>query len=437
MKKYKLSQFNVFRQYDEETVIVCNLIEKKIFGLDSKKYNLLLQNSQNLSILQNENPHLFSALIKLGVIVDNEIDEINRIVLIHRKQIYNNHTYRITVLPTLDCNFRCWYCYEEHCKDYMTSSTQKIILKHVRKIINEFNIKHLALDWFGGEPLLCFEDTVFPLSRSIKRECEKRQILFSNSITTNGALITPLMIKRFRTIGLNSFQITLDGDEEHHNKTKTSKNKRNEYRNLLNTFFGMIDSVEDFNLLVRINYSPQNIDSIRNIINDIPQEYRRKMCVSFQQVWQTQHESLEYKIKDIVNCFIAEGFNVDKPNIYNGFYKCYADIANQIVIAPNGTIFKCTARDFTNHPADGVLKTDGSIQWNAPYFDRLCKTTIENDDCIHCRFLPACWGPCSQKLLEYRKDEFEKICNREGVRKTIESQMSDFYEINIRQQAKE
>lgn len=192
MKKYKLSKYNIFRKFDENTVVACNLIDKVFFGIDIEKYNLLINNTSDFNIVQKKNPNFFSAMLKLGIIIDAEIDEMNRIILIHREQIYNNPMYRITVMPTLDCNFNCWYCYEEHSKDRMSSSVQKAILKHVRQVLDGNNLKLLSLDWFGGEPLLYFNDVVYSLSSKIKRECEKHSISFTNSITTNGALITKL-----------------------------------------------------------------------------------------------------------------------------------------------------------------------------------------------------------------------------------------------------
>ncbi|MDR2980072.1 MAG: 4Fe-4S cluster-binding domain-containing protein [Bacteroidales bacterium] len=370
-------------------------------------------------------------MLKLGVIVNAEIDEINRIILIHRKQIYNNQMYRITVMPTLDCNFNCWYCYEEHSKEKMSGSIQKAILKHIRQVLDENNLKLLSLDWFGGEPLLYFNDVVYSLSSKIKRECEKHSVSFTNGITTNGALITNDMLKKLNSIALFSYQITLDGHELHHNQVKKTSLSHNEYRNILNVLFNLCESIEKLTLLVRINYSPKNIDNIHKIIDDIPIKYRDKMSISFQQVWQTQHESLDLKIKSIIEKFIAAGFRIEKPNIENAFHKCYADVINQVVITPNGDVFKCTARDFINHKPDGILQNDGSIEWHAPYYNRLSKTTIEYEKCYDCKVLPACWGPCSQKLLEYQKGDFEKICNINGVEKTIENMMADFYETRI------
>lgn len=92
MKKYKLSKYNVFRQFDDDTYIACNLVEKIFFGLDSKKYYLLINNSTNLEKVREINSHLFSAMQKLGIIVDGDINETNKIILSHREQVYNNNT---------------------------------------------------------------------------------------------------------------------------------------------------------------------------------------------------------------------------------------------------------------------------------------------------------------------------------------------------------
>lgn len=427
MKKYKLSKYNVFRQFDDDTYIACNLVEKIFFGLDSKKYYLLINNSTNLEKVREINSHLFSAMQKLGIIVDGDINETNKIILSHREQVYNNNTYRMTIMPTLDCNFNCWYCYEEHPKGKMSILIQKAIIKLVTNILDENNPRLFSLDWFGGEPLLYFNDLVYPISLKIKRECEKRNILFANGITTNGALIVKEMCKKLNKIKMESYQITLDGAETFHNQVKKSQTQFSEYQNILNIIQYLCDAINNLKLLVRINYTPKNIDSLDKIIDDIPQNIRDKITITFQQVWQTQNESLNQKIKSVIEKFILAGFKVDKPNICNAFHKCYADVKNQVVISPNGNVFKCTARDFINEVPDGILNANGTIEWNSSYYNRLCKTTIEYERCIDCNLLPACWGPCSQKLMEYQVGEFDKICNYSGVETTITTMMNDFY----------
>lgn len=104
---------------------------------------------------------------------------------------------------------------------------------------------------------------------------------------------------------------------------------------------------------------------------------------------------------------------------------------SQAVINFNGDVFKCTARDFANHKPDGVIEKDGNIKWNNIYYKRMSNTTIENEKCLTCNFLPACWGPCSQKVIECKDGEFDKYCNISGIESTIKTLMYDFYKANI------
>ena len=57
-----------------------------------------------------------------------------------------------TILPTLDCNARCVYCYEEGTKPVSMSS--ETVEQTIRFIRNNCGGSEVKLSWFGGEPLL-------------------------------------------------------------------------------------------------------------------------------------------------------------------------------------------------------------------------------------------------------------------------------------------
>ncbi|MDR2917238.1 MAG: radical SAM protein [Tannerella sp.] len=431
MVKYKLSKYNFFEKQDDNTVVGINLINKNVFGLESRKYELLTQHADSLDELKDINENLFNALRKLGIIINEDIDEMKQLLLEHRKFIYSKNIYRLTIIPTLDCNFNCWYCYEEHVKGVMSGKKQKAILKHVNQYIAEQNLSFLQLDWFGGEPLLYFDEVVFPLSKKLKKTCLNHNIHFSNSITTNGSLMDESMIKKMKLIDLNSFQITFDGSENLHNKVKNNNDARNEYKITLNNIFKLCDFLDNPDILVRINYTAENLENIKEIIHDIPNDYKKKIRVSFQQVWQTLQSQKNIEISSVENEFINSGVFVEKPYLYPMPYKCYADLLGQAVITQDGKVFKCTARDFAKQEPDGYLQEDGNIEWVMPYYLRLSKTTIENDRCCKCKYLPACWGPCSQKVIETSDKNFDSICNSRGIEATIRNILSDFYKNKI------
>ncbi|MDR2409264.1 MAG: SPASM domain-containing protein [Bacteroidales bacterium] len=135
------------------------------------------------------------------------------------------------------------------------------------------------------------------------------------------------------------------------------------------------------------------------------------------------------KIVETLGDLIKE-INVMPNRLNTKYHVCYADKMNQVVINYDGRIFKCTARNFQEEKEDGILLSNGKIKWNMPIFSkRLGNATFENEFCMACKFLPACFGPCSKKMLEIQaEDDFQRICLKGGVQKTIESKIEEHYQ---------
>ena len=121
-----------------------------------------------------------------------------------------------------------------------------------------------------------------------------------------------------------------------------------------------------------------------------------------ERVWQTSPEKeVFYKIKDVLNLFMVNGFAVSYMNLARRSYSCKSGKVDQAIISYNGDVYKCSGRDFTNELREGVLQDNGCIKWdNLKLEKRLSQTTYDNEYCISCKLLPLCWGPCNQKLLE-------------------------------------
>ena len=56
----------------------------------------------------------------------------------------------LTLHLTADCNLRCRYCYETHCKNHMTWDTAKQAVD----LVFSYGHKTNGFPLFGGEPLL-------------------------------------------------------------------------------------------------------------------------------------------------------------------------------------------------------------------------------------------------------------------------------------------
>ena len=69
------------------------------------------------------------------------------------------------------------------------------------------------------------------------------------------------------------------------------------------------------------------------------------------------------------------------------------------IVNYNGDLYKCSARDFTKENREGILTSDGDLEWNEK---RALRERIKygNSACMACRIYPLCHGGCSQGKLD-------------------------------------
>lgn len=77
---------------------------------------------------------------------------------------------------------------------------------------------------------------------------------------------------------------------------------------------------------------------------------------------------------------------------------------------------------------EGILVSGGKIIWDEEKLEkRLDIKTFKFRECISCKLLPLCWGPCNQKLLEY-PDGLERFCQLKHMEISLEEYV--FYAFN-------
>jgi uncharacterized protein len=217
----KLSAYNFF--IEEGNKIICfNAISRFIFALNKTEFDFLQKSVKNLSLFQQQYPSYFSLLKNKHFIVEKNLNEYNYIRYLNRRDVFSNNHYRLIINPTLECNFKCWYCYETHPRGHISDELEQKIIKHVEHIACKKYVNRLDLSWFGGEPLLYFDKIVYPISKKSKYIFEKNGLGFSNHATTNAYLIDKKMLNKFSEIDLNSFQITIDGIKKEHDKIRNT-----------------------------------------------------------------------------------------------------------------------------------------------------------------------------------------------------------------------
>jgi uncharacterized protein len=105
----KTSNYNYFTKYNDR-ILIFNFLTSACISISKNEYaifnEILFNSKKNLSIY----PSLTNMLYNLGYIVDQNTNELEIIKQKNKEEIYNNKDLHITINPTLECNFNCWYC---------------------------------------------------------------------------------------------------------------------------------------------------------------------------------------------------------------------------------------------------------------------------------------------------------------------------------------
>lgn len=388
----KNSFYNIPISLDNERILCFNTLRNKSILLTKKDFHAL-QNS-----LETIPPKKYCVLKDNGFLIDDDFDELAYIDEIHSKSI-DNSVYDLTIMPTLDCNLRCWYCFEKHIKgSHLTTDISCSIEHFAQNILRNDTFSALKITMFGGEPLMYFKEEVFPLLKKIKDFATsiKKKVYFN--FITNGVCIVEDTIPMFKELQA-SFQISIDGYREKHNKVKKSLAIPQPYDVVMRAIHLLSESYDAL-INLRINYDDETLLHIDEVIKDLLDIKRKNIKVHLERVWQTRKTKGFVDLKKILDLFILNRFNVSYLNFIRKGTPCKSSLNNQSVISYDGSIYKCTGRDFTSQLQEGRL-IDGRIVWDENKLNkRMDIITYKNDKCLNCKFLPICWGPCNQKMLE-------------------------------------
>jgi len=410
--KYKLSNYNIFTEFDDKAICY-NSLNNSLFYIDLNRYYKIKKYVNfKLKLLKSKDSELFETMKSLNFIIADSVNELDLIRFRNKRDVYLNSIYLLTINPTLECNFNCWYCYEHKKKGHMLENMKNRIILHVKNLVENKLISGVSLSWFGGEPLLYFNEIVYSLSMRIKDICETNEMKFYNSITTNGYLLNENMISKIEKISISKYQITLDGNEKKHNESRNISGKPTFNKIIQNS--NKLSEMENILITVRVNYHEDKIN-MEKIIDKFSIKAREVIVFDFQKIWQIHkvNNEVETKMKDVCTSHNLDLLSIKKSN--KGFH-CYADRWHQAIINYDGNVFKCSARDFTEENSEGYLDANGSIMWkNDRLLKRFSKATFENTICLKCKLLPLCFGTCSQHLLENNNKFSKKMCPYNSV----------------------
>jgi uncharacterized protein len=274
------------------------------------------------------------------------------------------------ILPTEKCNFRCVYCYE----DFLIGKMKPTIVSSVKKLIlNRMpELKQLRISWFGGEPLAA-SDVVVDISNFAKKLAVENDCHFNFGMTTNGYLLNKPRFKSIIESGVTSFQISLDGYEDTHNKTRLRADGSGTFNTIWNNLLNMAKTPYQFEVILRVHVTPENFKEIPLLLKAIKSnfnaDHRFKVFLkaianlggpnagNFETLVGKTKEEILIQLNDILGSAV-----ISHELSKNGLpYICYASAQNSWVIRADGSLAKCTVAFNDDRNKIGFLKENGTL----------------------------------------------------------------------------
>lgn len=313
------------------------------------------------------------------------------------------------VIPTYNCNLKCEYCYEGS----LTWLPHKITTKHVEMIFS-FLKKYSGdrnIYWTitGGEPLLpSVKKEVLYLLKKIKNRGE------TVTVITNGMFIDGEYLRY-----IDSFQITLDGTREIHNKRRHDIKGRGSFEKVLQGIESALNAGKD--VIVRVNIDAQNIDNIPALIRELEKRGYFKFknfSIYAYPISESGNPNYPYIVDELSLVKRAVYLIRKYPSLKKikwsfhgiGFFEevlqskapptakvhfCSATL-NQFVFDPYGYVYTCwygvgkPGFKIGSYYPDITINKELLHRWNN-------RNSLNMEKCIECPFQFICGGGCAYK----------------------------------------
>jgi uncharacterized protein len=281
-----------------------------------------------------------------------------------------NDRLHLILLPTEHCNFRCTYCYEDFSIGRMSPAT----IQGVKRLIDRrlFSLRSLSVSWFGGEPLLAREVVKGISEHIVDAVSERPDLHYEANMTTNGYLLDMSAVEHLAALGIRLFQISLDGPELLHDRTRVRANSKGSFHQIWRNLLAIRDGTTPTKVLLRVHLTPDNLPFMPEFLRHLRDTFlwdKRFSAVlkPVERLGGPNDDAMEIIAEEDRSKTLAdlehilfEGVEIDSR--FSAPQVCYASRPNSLMIRANGRVGKCTVA--LTDPANtiGELLSDGSLE---------------------------------------------------------------------------
>lgn len=406
----RFSDFNVWT-LDGDDLIVYNTLTGALLTFNKRTANRVLVAMQRGNITRVPKCYIPN-LTRDGVIVEDNYDELSVVKarnLLGRTQ----NELILSVMLTMSCNFKCRYCFQSR-KSKLNTMSHKTEQRVVSLVKREAKKKdRISVDWYGGEPLLRFNQLV-RMNNAFARECEKCDTEYLVSVTTNGYLFTPEVVKYLSGFNVTHLQITLDGPPETHDFSRPFANGNGTFATILANIRRAVEA--GVPVIVRVNVWKLNIGQVSKLYDILEENgLRNKVNVIIKPVLSSKANPCQASclpVNEVAQLSLGiyrdaatKGWVVlPELSHLQGHEFCIVDSVGQFIIDPGGRLYKC-GECFEKSESVGCLGQNGELRLDELSWTRwIGKDPLSFSECRACKLLPICMGGCSMKRF-WRQEE--------------------------------
>jgi len=411
---YNISKYIVAQPLNEKEILLYSTLSTSILTMENEMYDDIFHlNAFN----KHENECV--ELSEMGFLFRGAPDsQLNALEAIRKEIVDTDHGITaITIATTMDCNARCYYCFEHGAiRNPMSIETAEAVADFLIKNCTE---KEIYVSWFGGEPLMGIAviDLITDrlLSAGIKIE---------STITTNGILIDKTVVNKFHHWNVTRVQITLDGLGEEYNKIK------NYDLDITNPFERIMENIElvissGISVHLRVNYKSTSYKEVHETMSylhdrfgkydklylygaplDLPQikgysEFDKEEGDIFLKVLSDSLENgYENDELNLASLKVSEDYNPALGELMLAPFpaNCFMVNKNRFVIDDAGKLYKCQKHLGKPEFSCGDVFT-GPV--NNSIYDHYVTEKLHDARCADCNILPICQGGCNANRLLY------------------------------------
>lgn len=400
MALFKYSIYNLTIKSTKKFVLIFNSSSGSFCKINKDLFEEIYNNNKISSNIIH-----FDNLFNQRIIVNADLDEYNKIVLNETKSLITDFPLEITdvLALTLKCNMNCVYCFESKenvNKKCISEDIIYSIINFMKKQISVSSIKKFTIVWFGGEPLLEY-DNILKIGKEIKSFCIEKKVTFVSSMKTNGLLLEREKTKQLvEECNLKTVQITLDGTKEVYCLLKQVS--KNAFDKVIENIISVCDLVK---ITIRMNTNFYNLENIKELVDLLFTKYNlldkieiylaEVKCYNGEPSKSFDFEKVKLQFYFDLEKKYGKNFSnlitVMKPKVTScGLIKNFNS-----VIGPDGEIYKCDLtigrKDFVvGNVADGYFFNDVYRKFNSPNHKLKCKG---------CKIFPLCLSGCRYEQL--------------------------------------